>query len=33
MNGPNAIWWTLAMTIGAALGMVLFVEHVFNALR
>ncbi len=33
MNGPNAIWWTLAMSIGGALGMVLFVEHVFNALR
>jgi hypothetical protein len=33
MNGPNAIWWTFAMTIAAAIGMVLFVEHVFNALR
>jgi hypothetical protein len=33
MNGTNAIWWALAMSLGGAVGMVLFVEHVFNALR
>ena len=33
MNGPNAIWWALALSLGGAGILVLFIEHVFSALR